>query len=58
MLHIVPMDVVYDEGKCVHKRKNEKGVCNPSMKYLKSFIRYSGDQCDPIRFARRSTDAN
>ena len=56
VLHIVPMDVVYDKGKRVHQSKNEERVRNPPMKYLEPFVRHSCDQCDPIRFARRGTE--
>lgn len=56
VLHIVPMNMIHDKGKCVYQRQNEKRVRNPSVKYLEPFIRHTSDQCNPICFARRSTE--
>jgi hypothetical protein len=51
----MPMDVVHNEGECVQERKNEKGISNPSMEDLKSLVRHSGEQRDPIGLTRGRT---
>lgn len=48
--HVVPVDVVYDEGKSMQKRKDEEGVADPSVKDLETLVRYAGDEGDPICF--------
>jgi hypothetical protein len=37
-LHVMPANMVYDKGKGMQKRKQEKGVCAPSMEDLQSFV--------------------
>jgi hypothetical protein len=49
--HVVPPDMVYDEGEGVHERKKEKGVCCPSVEDLNLLMRGSRDESDPVRLA-------
>ena len=55
LLHIIPVDVVYDERESVQQRKQEEGICNPPVEHLESFVRYSCEQGDPVCLARRGT---
>jgi len=55
LLHIIPVDVVYDERESMQQRKQEEGICNPPVEHLESFVGYACEQGDPICLARRST---
>jgi len=41
LLHVVPMNMVDNEGECVHECKDEEGVGNPSVEDLESLMRDS-----------------
>lgn len=51
MLHVLKLDMVYNEWECVHEGKDKKSIRNPSVEDLEFFVRNSRQQCDPIRFA-------
>lgn len=37
-LHVLPLDVIYNEWKSMQKRKDKEGVSNPPVKYLKPLM--------------------
>ena len=45
--HVVKSDMVDDERKGVHERKNKKGVGDPSVKHLKLLMRNPSQKGDP-----------
>ena len=55
-LHVMPPNVVHNEWECVQERKDEKGIGYPSVEDLKSLMRNSREQCDPVRLGRGCTD--
>jgi hypothetical protein len=55
LLHIVPVDVVYDERERVHEGKDKEGIGNPSVEDLESLVRNACEERDPVRFTRRCT---
>ena len=55
VLHVMPPDVVHNEWECVQERKDKEGIGNPSVEDLKSLVRDSRKQCDPVRLTRRCT---
>jgi hypothetical protein len=54
-LHVMPPNVVHNEWEGVQKREDKKGIGNPSVKDLKSFVRDSREKCNPVRLSRRCT---
>lgn len=50
LLHIVPVDVVYDERERVHEGKDKEGIGNPSVEDLESLVRNACEERDPVRF--------
>jgi hypothetical protein len=40
-LHIMPVNVVYNEGECVQERKDEESVSDPSVEHLEPLMRHS-----------------
>lgn len=55
-LHIMPVDVVHDEGKGVQQGKNEEGIGDPSVEDLEPFMGHSRQQCDPVCLCCRGTN--
>lgn len=53
LLHVIPMDVVYDERESMQQRKQKEGIGDPSMEYLESFVRYASEQRNPVCLASR-----
>lgn len=51
VLHVMELDMIYDEWECVHESKDKKSIGNPSVEDLESLVRDSRQQCDPIRLA-------
>lgn len=37
-LHVVPVDVIYNERERVHERKDEERIGNPSVEDLESLV--------------------
>jgi hypothetical protein len=40
-LHVMPVNVIDNEGKCVHEGEDKEGVGDPSMEDLESLVRNS-----------------
>lgn len=55
VLHVMPPNVVHNKWKCMQERKDKEGIGNPSVENLKSFMRNSCEQCDPVRLGRGCT---
>jgi hypothetical protein len=51
----MPVNVIHNKGECMHERKNEESIGDPSVKDLKPLMRNTRKECDPIRLARRCT---
>jgi hypothetical protein len=43
LLHIVPVDMVYNERERVHERQDEEDIGDPSVEDLESLMRNSCD---------------
>lgn len=54
-LHLMPVDVVHDEGEGVEQCENEEGVGDPAVEDLEALVAYAGDECYPIRLGRGGT---
>lgn len=57
VLHIMPPNMVHDEGERVQERKNKEGIRNPSVEDLKPLVRDSRKQRDPVRLSCGCTDS-
>lgn len=51
--HVAKSDVIDNEGKCMHKGKDEKRIGYPSVEDLKLLVRDAREERDPVRLARR-----
>jgi hypothetical protein len=54
-LHVMPPNVVHNEWERVQKGQDKEGIGDPSVEYLKSLVRHSCEQCDPVRLTRCCT---
>lgn len=52
--HIMEPDVVDDEWKGMHERKEEEGIGGPSVEHLEPLMRNSREERDPVRLGRGS----
>jgi hypothetical protein len=48
-LHVMRPNVEHNEWECMQERKDKEGIGNPSVENLKSLVRNSREQCDPVR---------
>ena len=55
LLHVMPPNMINNEWECVHERKDEECIGNPSVEDLKSLVGDSCEQCNPIRLSRSCT---
>jgi hypothetical protein len=53
--HVMPTNVVHDEGECMQERQDKESVGNPSVENLKSLVRNSREKRDPVCLTRGCT---